>query len=250
MRAVGFEKPDLLPLAHGAVDQSHVRDGAPVAVVVAVKDHGPQDRVGVARRRRNPLHNARQQFVDADPGFCAGQHHVGGVEAEALLHLGEHLIHAGVDEIDLVDHRHDCQIEIDRGIGVGHGLGLDPLKRVDQQHGPLAAGKAAGNLVVEIDVAGGVDEVELIDFPLVGVFHAHGAGLDRDPPLPLQLHVVEHLLLELTLLHGARPFEQSVGQCALAVVDVGDDRKITDVLAVYRHKQNCSLWTGIGCEPA
>ena len=52
------------------------------------------------------------------------------------------------------------------------------------------------------------------------------------PRCALQVHVVEQLLAELALGDGAGHFEQPIGQRALAVVDVGDDREIADVLAV------------------
>jgi len=38
-------------------------------------------------------------------------------------------------------------------------LRLDALGGVDEQHGALAGGQAAGDLVAEVDVAGGVDQV-------------------------------------------------------------------------------------------
>jgi hypothetical protein len=64
------------------------------------------------------------------------------------------------------------------------------------------------------------------------VKHGHGAGLDGDAALALQVHVVEDLLLELALGDGAGAHEQPVGQGALAVVDVGDDREVPNLHAV------------------
>jgi len=55
------------------------------------------------------------------------------------------------------------------------------------------------------------------------------------PRWPLELHVVEHLVFELPLSDGACPLEEPVGQCALAVVDVGDDEEVADVFAVDGH---------------
>jgi hypothetical protein len=82
---------------------------------------------------------------------------------------------------------------------------------------------------VEVHVPRRVDEVEHepLGLPAPGrgvvVEDGHGRRLDRDPPLALQVHVVEDLLLELPLRDGAGPHQQAVGQGALAVVDVGDD---------------------------
>ena len=68
------------------------------------------------------------------------------------------------------------------------------------------------------------------------VVHRHGAGLDRDAPLALQVHVVEQLLVHLALADGAGVFQQPVGQRALAVVDVGDDAEVADVRKSIGHE--------------
>ena len=138
-------------------------------------------------------------------------------------------------QIDLIHHRYNCQILIDRRIGVGHGLCLNALKGIDQQHGPFAAGQTPRNLVVKIDVAGGIDQVEFVKFAFVVVAHANGAGLNRDAPLPLQLHVVEHLLFELPFFNRPGAFQQTISQRALAVVDMGDDREVANVGRVNGH---------------
>ena len=206
-----LQEANLLPLGDRAVDEPHVGDRPAVTVVVAVEDQRPQDCIGITAGGRNPLDNRGQQFVDADAGLGTGLDHLGGIDGEALLHLLKHLIDAGVHEVDLVDHRHDRQVEVDRRVGVGHRLGLDSLESVDEQQRAFAAGEAPRDLVVKIDVAGRVDEVELVPLALIPVLHPHRPGLDRDSPLPLELHVIEHLLLELTLFHRAGRLQQAVG---------------------------------------
>jgi hypothetical protein len=66
------------------------------------------------------------------------------------------------------------------------------------------------------------------------------------PALALQVHVVEELLAELA--HGDRPgLEQElVGQRALAVVDVGDDREVADELGVEGHGASEERGLGAG----
>src|SRR5206468_12496352 len=48
----------------------------------------------------------------------------------------------------------------------------------------------------------------------------------------LQVHVVQDLLLELALGDGAGAHQEAVGQSALAVVNVGDDREVPNLHAV------------------
>ena len=68
-------------------------------------------------------------------------------------------------------------------------------------------------------------------------FHRHGASLDRDPALTLQFHVVEDLVLHLTLLNGACKFKHPVGERAFAMIDVSDNAKVSNVLGFdLRHE--------------
>ena len=154
------------------------------------------------------------------------------MNGERVLHFFEHFVDPGVRKVDFVDHRHDGQVMVHRGVGVGDRLGLDALKRVDQQHGALAAGQRTRNFVVKVDVPRRVDQVQLVLLAAELVLHRDRVRFDRDPPLPLQRHVVEQLLLHLALGNGARQLQQPIGQRALAVVDVGDDREVANELGV------------------
>ena len=77
-------------------------------------------------------------------------------------------------------------------IGVGQGLGLDALAGVHDKHRALAGGQRPGHLIVKVHMAWGVDEVQVIGLPVLGlIFQADGPGLDGNAPLPLQVHVVQ-----------------------------------------------------------
>ena len=70
-------------------------------------------------------------------------------------------------QIDLVDDRNDLEIVIQRQIGVGQRLRFDALRRVDHQQRAFAGLQAARNFVSEIDVAGSIDQIELIDLAVL-----------------------------------------------------------------------------------
>ncbi len=92
-----------------------------------------------------------------------------------------------------------------RQIGVGERLRLDALRSVHHQQRAFAGLQAARNFVGEIDVAGRVDQVELVDLAVAGlVIQAHGVGLDGDAALALQIHGVEHLLHHFALRRARR----------------------------------------------
>jgi hypothetical protein len=55
-------------------------------------------------------------------------------------------------------------------------------------------------------------------------------GLDGDASLTLQIHVVQQLRFHITVRDGAGQLQNAVGQRRFAVVDVGDDGKISNAL--------------------
>ena len=78
---------------------------------------------------------------------------------------------------------------------------------------------------------GGVDQVELVRPPVLrGVRQADGVRLDRDPALALELHGVEDLVAEVPLGHRPAALDEAVGEGRLAVIDVGDDAEVPDVV--------------------
>jgi hypothetical protein len=137
----------------------------------------------------------------------------------------------GARQIDLVHGRNQLQPCVDREVGVRDRLRLDSLCRIDDQQRPLAGGERPGDLVGEVDVAGSVDQVELVSAPVPSrVQDSHGLGLDRDATLPLELHRVEHLASHLRGIDGVCELEDAVGQRRLAVVDVSDDREVANLI--------------------
>jgi hypothetical protein len=150
-----------------------------------------------------------------------------------------------VRQIDFIDNRDDFQIGVDRRVGIGNGLGFNPLKGVGQQQGTFAAGEAARYFVMKVDVAGSIDEIEFVFLPLVGIAHGHRTGFDCDPSLAFQSEVVQQLVLHLPLLNRSGKFKKPVGEGALAVVDVGNDAKVANVFAIqfsHRSRSVCKWY--------
>ncbi len=227
-------RADRLALREDPVDDTHVGDHPAVLVELGVEDQRARRRLRIAGRRGHTRDELLQDLRHARSGLAADPpDRVGGL-ADQLGHFAGDPLGLGAGQVDLVQARDQLQPGLDRQIGVGDRLGLDPLGGVDHQQRPLAGRQRAGDLVGEVDVPGGVDQVQLIGLPVATLEeHAHGLRLDRDPPLALQVHRVEHLRAHVAGCDGVRQLEDPVGERGLAVVDMGDDAEVADVDLVH-----------------
>ena len=190
--------------------------------------------VGIAAGRRHLGDDRLQDVGDALPRLRADAQDVVGRAAEQVDDLAGHALGLGAGQVDLVQAGDDLEAGVDREVGVGQRLGLDALGGVDDEDRALAGRERPADLVGEVDVARGVDEVELV-VPAVpgGVEDADGLGLDRDPALALELHRVQELRAHVPPFDGLRHLEDAVRQGRLAVVDVGDDAEVADARLVH-----------------
>ena len=82
---------------------------------------------------------------------------------------------------------------------------------------------------MEINVAGGVDQVEHVIASVGFVAHGDGRCFDGDAAFAFEVHTVEDLVAELTLAYRIGYLEEAVRQGAFAVVNVRYDGKISNV---------------------
>ncbi len=76
-----------------------------------------------------------------------------------------------------------------------------------------------------------VDEVQLVALTVLRVVVERDAlRLDGDAALALERHGIEHLTLHLTRIEPTTELDQPIGERGLAVIDVGDDRKVANIL--------------------
>ena len=119
-----------------------------------------------------------------------------------------------------------CQIQI------ADCLRLNTLRGINQQQRTFTGRDRAAHFVGEVNVTGRINEIEDVLFPVGGVYISHldSMALDGDATLALQIHIIQGLILHLAFADGIGIFQQPVGKCAFAVVNVGDDTKIANVL--------------------
>src|SRR4029079_795089 len=69
----------------------------------------------------------------------------------------------------------------------------------------------------------------------------NGRGLDGDAALAFQVHAVHELGLALAIGERVRRIEEAVGQRRLAMVYVGDDRKVADEAGGRGHERRGAI---------
>ncbi len=99
------------------------------------------------------------------PGLRADAQRLARVEADDLLDLRRDLVGLRLRQIHLVQHRDHFETLVDRRIAVRHRLRFDALRRIDHEQRAFACRQRTRHLVAEVDVAGRIDEIELIRRP-------------------------------------------------------------------------------------
>ena len=91
-----------------------------------------------------------------------------------------------------------------------------------------------------------VDEMQFVIVPILSlVVETHRLCLNRNAALTFQIHIIENLGFHLTLCQRPCIFNQPVRNRRFAMVDVCNNRKITDELFCHRK----SLLTCMGKSP-
>ena len=118
---------------------------------------------------------------------------------DLVFHFFDH----GAIHIDLIDHRNDLQIVLNRQVKITDGLGLDTLGGINQQKTTFAGGQCPAYFITEIHVAGCIDQVQDILLP-VGVFiiNLDGMTFNRNPLFPFEIHIIQYLVHHITVADG------------------------------------------------
>ncbi len=153
---------------------------------------------------------------------------VGAEVDEQFVDLVDDLGDPGVGPVDLVDNEDHRKVRLESLAEHETGLRERAFARVDEEEHTVDHGERALDLTAEVGVAGSVDDVE----GHVAVLHRGVLREDRDALLALEVVRVHHPLVDV--LVGAERSglpEKRVDEGGLAVVDVGDDRHVAQVVA-------------------
>jgi hypothetical protein len=224
---------NLVALLHTAMTHAHQGHNAQVVVEPGVDDQRLQRIFVVAGRRRNGGDQALQHLVDAQAGLGTALDCVGGIDADDFFDFFFDAVRIGLWQVDLVQHRHDFQALLDGRVAVGNRLRFNALTGIDHQQRAFTGRQRATDFVGEVNVARGVNEVQLVVDTILGfVIQGNAVGLDGDPALTLKVHGVQYLGFHFTLGQAAAHLDEAIGQRRLAMVNVGDDGEIADMTQI------------------
>ena len=83
-------------------------------------------------------------------------------------------------------------------------------------------------------MARGVDEIQLINLAVLGlVIQGDALRLDGDAAFALQIHGIQHLGLHFPVAQTAANLDEPIRQRRLTVIDMGDDREISDMFLIH-----------------
>ena len=120
------------------VEYPDEHNGSLVGVKPAIKKQRFDRRTGVPLRRRHEPQDTFQHLGNSPALFCAGQNRIAAIQPDDVLKLLPNALGLGAGQIDFVDNRENFKLMIERQIGVGQCLRLNPLGRVNDQNGPFA----------------------------------------------------------------------------------------------------------------
>jgi hypothetical protein len=250
VRRAGRHQQDLVARLQRSLHHAHQHDDADVIVEPGIDDERLQRRVRIARRRRDSGDHRLEDVVDAFARLRAREKGIVRGDADNVLDLLDHAVGLRRGKIDLVQHGDDGHALLDRRVAVRHRLRFHTLRRVDDQQRAFARRERARHLVREVDVPRRVDQVEVVALAVARlVRQRRGLRLDRDSALALEIHRVEDLLAHLARREAAAALDEAVCQRRLAMVDVGDDRKVADELHVSRRRSGKPKQRGTGIVP-
>ena len=144
---------------------------------------------------------------------------------EELLYFSEDFIGTSVLPINFVDHKDHRQIPSERFAQHVASLWKRTLRRVNQQDHPVDKSQSALNLATEVGVTRCIHEIDagalVVDLSCL--------GQDGDPAFPLLIVAVHHSIDDgLVRGEGTRVSQQRVDERRLSVIDVRNERDVTD----------------------
>ena len=221
----------MLTLADRTVEYAVVCDNSAEWVEYRVEDQRLQRRILIAFWCWNTLYDSLQNLWHTLTGLTRCTKDVVVVATKQIDNLILHLVNHCRRHIDLIQDRDNLQVVTKCEIEVRDSLRLNTLRSIHNQQCTLARCDGTRHLVREVDMSWGVDKVEGVVLAIARhIVHLNGVRLDSNTLLALEIHVVKHLRLHLSLIQSVGSLQQTICQGRFTVVNMGYNAKISNVL--------------------
>ena len=180
------------------------------------------------------LHGQQVNVADEIALGAHGQLHDDRGRVEAFLDGANREVEIGAHLIHLVDEADTRDVVLIGLAPHGLGLGLHALLAVEHSDSAVEDAQRALNLNGEVNVTGGVDDVDLVTVPERG----HGGGRNRDAAFLFLFHPVGRrgaVVRLADLVVDARVEQDAFGHGRLAGIDVSHDANVADLVEIRQH---------------
>ena len=141
-----------------------------------------------------------QHIADIQSRLCGNRRAILRGDSDDILYLAAHTVYIRARQVYFVYDRNYLEIVFKRKISICQSLRFYSLRRVDDEKRTLASLKRTGNLIVEVDMSGGIDEIEFICLAVCRlVIYLDSAGFYCYSAFALYIHIVEELVLHIAL---------------------------------------------------
>ena len=190
-----------------------IDDNALVCVIVAVEDQRLERCIRVALWCRDVRHDLLHDRLNVDACLCRDTGCILCRNADHIFDLLADTVRVSRRQVDLVDYRHDLQVMLNGKVCICQRLRLDSLGGVYHQNRTLTGSKAAGDLIVKVNVSRRVDQIEHIGLAVLGtIIQPNCTSLNGDATFPFNIHIVQDLVFHITLGNRIGLFQDTVSQ--------------------------------------
>ena len=133
----GRHDANLVTACQAAINHAYQRHHADIVIKPGIDNQHLQGGIDLTAWRRDPADQFFQDILYTLTGLGACQYGVIGIDADDLFNFLFHPFGISRWQVNLVQYRHDFEIQVNCGVAICDTLGLYPLGGIDYQQGPL-----------------------------------------------------------------------------------------------------------------
>ena len=222
---------DLITFPDRAILDADQRYDTKIWVEPGINDQCLQRRIRITLGGRNISYQIFQNVFNVQATLGGTAHCVGRIDADNIFNFLSDSVWVRLWKVHFVQYRTNFQPLFNRGVAVSNRLSFNALRGINDQKSAFTRRQRTTHLIAEIHVSRSINKVQLIRFTVTcGVVQGDALGLDGDATFALDVHGVQNLRLHFAIGEAAAYLNKAVRQSRFAVVDVGNDGEVANVV--------------------